>query len=102
MCTRMNRFFTLLFAASCLTAVGQVTWYNPDGNADTLQVRQTCKTCFPVYGILSCRQKFSLGTVLFSWIPIVVRMQQATIESLVDQLGSIAKRRVVSIVAPIN
>ncbi|MDB0025034.1 hypothetical protein N9D95_00635 [Flavobacteriales bacterium] len=31
----MNRFFTLLFAASCLTAVGQVTYpYNPDGNAD--------------------------------------------------------------------
>ena len=27
----MNRFFTLLFAASCLTAVGQVTYpYNPD------------------------------------------------------------------------
>ena len=31
----MNRFFTLFFAASCLTAVGQVTYpYNPDGNAD--------------------------------------------------------------------
>ena len=31
----MNRFFTLLVAASSLTAVGQVTYpYNPDGNAD--------------------------------------------------------------------
>ena len=31
----MNRLFTLLLAASCLTAVGQVTYpYNPDGNAD--------------------------------------------------------------------
>ena len=36
----MNRFFTLFFAASCLTAVGQQDlWeypfpYNPDGNAD--------------------------------------------------------------------
>ena len=31
----MNRFFTLLLAATCLTAVGQVTYpYNPDGNAD--------------------------------------------------------------------
>ena len=31
----MNRFFILLLAASCLTAVGQVTYpYNPDGNAD--------------------------------------------------------------------
>ena len=31
----MNHFFTLLLAASCLTAVGQVTYpYNPDGNAD--------------------------------------------------------------------
>ena len=33
----MNRFFTLLFAASSLTSVGQVTYpYNPDGNADAL------------------------------------------------------------------
>ena len=31
----MNRFFTLLLVASCLTAFGQVTYpYNPDGNAD--------------------------------------------------------------------
>ena len=31
----VNRFFTLLLAATCLTAVGQVTYpYNPDGNAD--------------------------------------------------------------------
>ena len=31
----MNRFFTLLLAASCLTAVGQVAYpYNIDGNAD--------------------------------------------------------------------
>jgi hypothetical protein len=33
----MNRFFTLLFAASCFTAVGQVTYpYNPDENGDML------------------------------------------------------------------
>ena len=33
----MNRFFTLLFVASCLTAIGQVAYpYNPDGNADSL------------------------------------------------------------------
>ena len=31
----MNRFFTLLLAASCLTAVGQVEFpYNPDENGD--------------------------------------------------------------------
>ena len=33
----MNRFFTLLLAASCLTAVGQTEYpypYNPDGNND--------------------------------------------------------------------
>ena len=33
----MNRFFTLLFAAFCLTAVGQTEYpypYNPDGNND--------------------------------------------------------------------
>ena len=33
----MNHFFTLLFAASCLTAVGQTEYpypYNPDGNND--------------------------------------------------------------------
>ena len=34
---RMNRFFTLLLAASCLTAFGQTEYpypYNPDGNND--------------------------------------------------------------------
>ena len=33
----MNRFFTLLLAASCLTAVGQVTYpYNPDSDSNGL------------------------------------------------------------------
>ena len=33
----MNRFFTLLFAASCFTAVGQVEFpWNPDTNDDVI------------------------------------------------------------------
>ena len=47
----MNRFFTLLLAASCLTAVGQVTYpYNPDGNADTLIGVTDLQDLLVVYG----------------------------------------------------
>ena len=47
----MNRFFTLLLAASCLTAVGQVTYpYNPDGNADTLIGITDLQDLLVVYG----------------------------------------------------
>ena len=47
----MNRFFTLLLAASCLTAVGQVTYpYNPDGNADALIGITDLQDMLTVYG----------------------------------------------------
>lgn len=48
----MNRFFTLLFAASCLTAVGQVTYpYNPDGNADGLITVIDLQDLLSAYGL---------------------------------------------------
>ena len=48
----MNRFFTLLLAASCLTAVGQVTYpYNPDGNADGLIGLSDMLDVLSLYGL---------------------------------------------------
>ena len=48
----MNRFFTLLLAASCLTAVGQVTYpYNPDGNADSLIGASDIQDLLSGYGL---------------------------------------------------
>ena len=47
----MNRFFTLLLAASCLTAVGQVDFpYNPDGNIDGLVGVQDLQDFLSIYG----------------------------------------------------
>ena len=47
----MNRFFTLLLAASCLTAVGQVEVpWNPDGNADGLIGVEDLQDFLSVYG----------------------------------------------------
>ena len=47
----MNRFFTLLLAASCLNTFGQVTYpYNPDGNADTLIGVTDLQDLLVVYG----------------------------------------------------
>ena len=48
----MNRFFTLLFAAFCFTAVGQVTYpYNPDGNADSLIGASDIQDLLSGYGL---------------------------------------------------
>ena len=47
----MNRFFTLLLAASCLTAVGQVEFpWNPDGNADGSIGVEDLQDFLSVYG----------------------------------------------------
>ena len=47
----MIRFFTLLFAASCLTAFGQVDFpYNPDGNIDGLIGVQDLQDFLSIYG----------------------------------------------------
>ena len=48
----MNRFFTLLLAASCLTAVGQVTYpYNPDGNNDDIISLNDLLDILSTYGL---------------------------------------------------
>ena len=59
----MNRFFTLLFAASSLTAVGQVTYpYNPDGNADALIGVTDLQDLLATYG-----QGFVPNEILVDW-----------------------------------
>ena len=46
----MNRFFTLFFAASCVTAVGQVD-YNPDANGDGAIGSADLVTFLSYYGL---------------------------------------------------
>ena len=54
-------FLTLLFAAFCLTAVGQVTYpYNPDGNADSLIGFLTSKMYCRLSDCHFLRMRFSL------------------------------------------
>ena len=48
----MNRFFTLVFAASCLTAVGQVnTIWNPDSDGDESIGVPDLMSLLSVYGL---------------------------------------------------
>ena len=46
----MNRFFTLLLAASCLTAVGQNSW-NPDSDANGVIGVGDLQSLLSVYGL---------------------------------------------------
>ena len=83
----MNRFFTLLLAASCLTAVGQVTYpYNPDGNADTLIGVTDLQDMLAVYGQPFLPSEILVGdSTLSFWVDqlsATVLTQQATIDSL--------------------
>ena len=84
----MNRFFTLLFAASCLTAVGQVdvTYpYNPDsgdgsiGSSDLIEL-------LTLYGTLFEPEALMVNEIPFQdWVDAVnntLLSQQATIDSL--------------------
>ena len=62
----MNRFFTLLLAASCLNAVGQVTYpYNPDGNADGDIAVGDLQDFLSTYG-----GQFNLAEILVDSIPL--------------------------------
>ena len=82
----MNRFFTLLLAASCLTAVGQVTYpYNPDGNADTLIGVTDLQDLLVVYG-----NPFLPQEVLVDGEPLsdVLGDLQTQIESMQLALGT--------------
>ena len=48
----MNRFFKLLLAASCLTAVGQTEYsYNPDENGDGLIGLADLQGLLALYGL---------------------------------------------------
>ena len=66
----MNRLFTLLLAASCLTAVGQVTYpYNPDGNADSAIGVSDIQDLLTVYGSPFSPSEITVGdTALSDWI----------------------------------
>ena len=62
----MNRFFTLLLAASSLTAVGQVTYpYNPDGDADGSIAVIDLQDFLSTYGL-----EFTPGEVMVDSIPL--------------------------------
>ena len=83
----MNRFFTLLLAASCLTAVGQVTYpYNPDGNADALIGVTDLQDMLSTYGGAFLPSEILVGdSTLSFWVDqlsATVLTQQATIDSL--------------------
>ena len=84
----MNRFFTLLLAASCLTAVGQVTYpYNPDGNADGDIAVGDLQDFLVTYGNPFSPSEIMVGdSSLTFWIEQVsqtLEQQQALINSLV-------------------
>ena len=83
----MHRFFTLLLAASCLTAVGQVTYpYNPDGNADAFIGVTDLQDILSTYGGAFVPSEILVGdSTLSFWVDQLsetVLTQQATIDSL--------------------
>ena len=85
----MNRFFTLLLAASCLTAVGQITYpYNPDGNADSLIGASDLQDILSTYGGAFSPSEILVGdSTLSFWIHHLsekVFTQQTTIDSLLE------------------
>ena len=91
----MNRFFTLLLAASCLTAVGQVTYpYNPDGNADTLIGVTDLQDLLVVYGNTFVPSEIQVGdSSLSHWVGQVNQLlgqQQALIDSLIQSTNHLA------------
>ena len=84
----MNRFFTLLLAASCLTAVGQVdvTYpYNPD-NGDGLIGSSDLLELLTLYGTLFEPEALMVNDIPFQdWVDAVnntLLLQQALIDSL--------------------
>ena len=82
----MNRLLTLLLAASCLTAVGQVTYpYNPDGNADSLIGASDIQDLLSGYGL-----PFSPSEILVDGqtLTTVLTQLQNSIDSLSGLGGS--------------
>ena len=88
----MNRFFTLLLAASCLTAVGQVTYpYNPDGNADGDIAVGDLQDFLVTYGNPFSPSEIMVGdSSLTYWVEQLsqtVQEQQEMIDSLSSTIG---------------
>ena len=88
----MNRFFTLLLAASCLTAVGQVTYpYNPDGNADGDIAVGDLQDFLVTYGNPFSPSEIMVGdSSLTYWVEqlsILLQNQQHLIDSLSTATG---------------
>jgi hypothetical protein len=88
----MNRFFTLLLAASCLTAVGQVTYpYNPDGNADGDIAVGDLQDFLVTYGNPFSPSEIMVGdSSLTYWVDqlsILLQNQQHLIDSLSAATG---------------
>ena len=83
----MNRFFTLLLAASCLTGVGQVTYpYNPDGNADGDIAVGDLQDFLTVYGNPFSPSEIMVGdSSLTYWVEQFVQ----TIESQQSQINQL-------------
>ena len=89
----MNRFFTLLLAASCLTAVGQVTYpYNPDGNADGDIAVGDLQDFLTVYGNPFSPSEIMVGdSSLTYWVEqlsFALEVQQSRLDSLLETGGS--------------
>ena len=76
----MNRFFSLLFAASCLTAVGQVTYpYNPDEDGNGQIAVGDLQGILATYG-----NAFSPSEIQINGVGLL-----QVIEDLQSQLGAI-------------
>ena len=84
----MNRFFTLLFAASCLTAVGQVTYpYNPDGNADGGIAVGDLQDFLTVYGNDFEPSEIVVDGQSLSEVILQLQNQIASLENVIDGLS---------------
>ena len=89
----MKRFFTLLLATSCLTAVGQVTYpYNPDGNADGDIAVGDLQDFLVAYGNPFSPSEIMVGdSSLTYWVEqfsVALAVQQSQIDSLLATGGS--------------
>ena len=87
----MKRLLALMLCAVSLGVSAQVTYpYNPDGNADTLIGVTDLQDLLTNYGQPFLPSEILVGdSTLSSWIyqlSETVSLQQATIESLLDQL----------------
>ena len=87
----MKRLISLMMCAVSFGATAQVTYpYNPDGNADTLIGVTDLQDLLTNYGQPFLPSEILVGdSTLSSWIyqlSETVSLQQATIESLLDQL----------------